>query len=82
MCRYKPIVSHIFFVDNNLIFLKANMNDCNNFKHISREYEMALGQMINFEKSSIFFSPNCAGSLRNNIISTVEANIFQAQRVF
>lgn len=53
-----PNISHLFFVDNNLIFFKANALKCSQIHCILREYERAFGQSINFSKTAICFSPN------------------------
>ena len=49
-------MSHLFFADDTLLFCKASMADLQAIKDIMSLYEQALGQMINREKTTIFFS--------------------------
>ena len=58
MSRAAPKVSHLFFADDTLIFAKADMRNCEGILEILNKYGIASGQCINFDKSSILFSPN------------------------
>lgn len=51
-------ISHLLFVDDNFIFLKANPTGSVVLKEIMNEYSLASGQIINFDKSCICFSKN------------------------
>ena len=56
--RQGPIITHIFFADDSLIFCKANMQQATEIMKVLKTYEVASGQMINFDKSAVFFSKN------------------------
>ncbi|KAL6201844.1 hypothetical protein ACLB2K_025556 [Fragaria x ananassa] len=58
LSRGCPILSHLFFADDALFFLKGTLNNCSHLSHILSEYCTASGQLINMEKSGIYFSPN------------------------
>ena len=58
ICRGASKINHLFFADDNLLFCNANGTECNKLKEILKAYVFALGQKINTDKSSIFFSPN------------------------
>ena len=58
MCRVAPKVSHLFFVDDIIIFSKASVRDCERILNAIHNYENASGQHINLDKSSLLFSPN------------------------
>lgn len=59
--RHCPTLSHIFFADDALLFAKAELRECDRIKHILKTYGTASGQVINLEKSGMYFSSNmCA----------------------
>ena len=47
LCRGCPTMSHLFFADDSLFFLKATLSNVWNFSMILQEYCMASGQMVN-----------------------------------
>ncbi|XP_038698582.1 uncharacterized protein LOC119996123 [Tripterygium wilfordii] len=71
VARASPSVSHLFFADDSLIFCRATVDDCNNVKTSLRLYEKVLGQLINYTKSALSFSPNTS---RHNV--NLVKNIF------
>lgn len=56
--RNGPVVSHLLFADDCIIFGEATMNGVKVIKEILKEYELNYGQCTNFEKSTVFFSAN------------------------
>ncbi|GJR84770.1 reverse transcriptase [Tanacetum coccineum] len=67
MARNCPLISHIFFADDSLFFLKASHAECGTLVSILNSYWEASGQTVNFQKSSAFFSLNTPSPLRDNI---------------
>lgn len=65
VCRGGPRVTHLFFVDDSIIFGEANEDGCRIMKGFLDDYEKALGQKINLDKSQIFFSSNCPEDTRD-----------------
>ncbi|KAM2552223.1 hypothetical protein TB2_016639 [Malus domestica] len=53
-----PIISHIFFADDTLLFLKADGKNCRNLVDLINMYCDASGQQVNFQKSSVYFGAN------------------------
>lgn len=53
-----PVISHLLFIDDFILYGKASMSTVRILKDILKEYEDCLGQCVNFSKSSIFFSRN------------------------
>ncbi|KAA3470979.1 reverse transcriptase [Gossypium australe] len=51
-------VSHLFFTDDNVLFGEASIEGANNMKNVIKEYEKVFGQLVNFDKSLIYFSGN------------------------
>ena len=58
--RGGPCLSHLFFVDDNLIFCKATIEECEVLQRVMSKNEKASGQQLNRSKTSLFFSPNTA----------------------
>ena len=56
LCRNGPRISHLFFVDDTLLFIRAVMGDLVKIQEILTLYEQALGQQINRGKTTIFLS--------------------------
>lgn len=52
--RNCPTLSHIFFADDAMLFLKAELKGCRVIMDVLEEYGTASGQMINYEKSGVF----------------------------
>ncbi|CAN6558737.1 unnamed protein product [Malus baccata var. baccata] len=48
-----PCISHLFFADDTLICLQANLRNGENIMHILNKYCLASGQMMNSHKSSL-----------------------------
>ncbi|KAK2651619.1 hypothetical protein Ddye_011475 [Dipteronia dyeriana] len=57
-CRGSPIISHMFFANDSILFCKASRENSPSIKKILDIYEKGLGQQINLHKSSITFCPN------------------------
>ncbi|BFG35167.1 hypothetical protein CerSpe_214410 [Prunus speciosa] len=62
-----PTLSHLFFADDSLLFLKVTEENCAAIERILKSYCQASGQVVNFEKSSIYFSPNTPQQLREKV---------------
>ncbi|KAF7135390.1 hypothetical protein RHSIM_Rhsim08G0109800 [Rhododendron simsii] len=60
-------ISHLFFADDLLLFWEATSFGCYAIDEILRKYEIASGQMVNREKSSLFFSPNTPADVKQGI---------------
>ncbi|KAM1815535.1 hypothetical protein FF1_000031 [Malus domestica] len=58
MSTHGPPISHIFFADDTLIFLKADKANCNNLSRLLASYCSASGQAVNLQKSCVYFSVN------------------------
>ncbi|XWS27573.1 hypothetical protein CRYUN_Cryun26dG0127700 [Craigia yunnanensis] len=51
-------VTHLFFVDNSILFLQDSMGECEAITDVLCKLESASGQQINIDKSFIIFSAN------------------------
>ena len=53
ICRGCPMVTHLFFAGDSLLFCKVNEQEFHNLIEILELYEAASGQKVNAEKSLI-----------------------------
>lgn len=58
LSRRGPAISHIFFAYDRFFFIRANLRELRGKKEIVEDYVFISGQVINFDKSVISFSPN------------------------
>ena len=58
LCRNGPKLTHLFFADNCLIFCRSTLEECAKIQELLAVYEAVSGQMINKEKTALFFSKN------------------------
>jgi hypothetical protein len=54
-----PLMNHLFFVDDNMLFSKGSREGAQELSTKLEIYCQASGQRINKEKSSIFFTKGC-----------------------
>lgn len=58
IARGSPNISHLFFVDDNLIFYRDSLQDAQAVNKILDLYQSASCQLINLDKSEISFNRN------------------------
>lgn len=57
-CKQGPSISHLFFVDDSIIFTKIDKKNVDQIVRILRCYEKAQSQVVNLDKTAVTFSPN------------------------
>ena len=62
-----PMVSHLLFADDSLLFFKANRESALEVKEVLQLYCDASGQQVNMDKSSIHFAKGCRNNVREEI---------------
>lgn len=67
VARGAPPISHLLFVDDCYFFFKAIESEAGVMKNIINRYEELSGQVVNFNKSTITFSPNTSSETRGVI---------------
>ena len=64
ICRRGPKLTHLFFADDCLLFCRSTLEECEKIKELLAAYEVVSGQMINKDKTTLFFSHNTDDSAR------------------
>ncbi|XP_031120296.1 uncharacterized protein LOC116023435 [Ipomoea triloba] len=71
VARNAPPISHLLFVDDYFLFLRANSMESQQMRTILDVYSAALGQRINFDKSMVCFSTNVSQNDRHDVVNTL-----------
>lgn len=66
-------ISHLFFADDSILFNHATKEEWNKVKAVLNFYEKGSGQMINNQKSSLFFSSNTPQTIQEEL--TLEVGV-------
>lgn len=72
VARGAPSISHLLFADDCYLFFRATGIEASNMKGILQRYELMSGQAINFNKSSVTFSPNTTVENRLQVCARLE----------
>ncbi|XP_026410582.1 uncharacterized protein LOC113305796 [Papaver somniferum] len=74
--KHCPSISHLFYADDCLIFIKARIRDARNLTSIIDQFSKFSGQAVNFEKSALAFSKKVPNNVKNEI-----SNILRIRRM-
>lgn len=58
ICRNGSKLTHLFFANDCLLFCKSTLEECEKIQQILAFYEEATGQVVNKDKTTLFFSKN------------------------
>ena len=76
-CTNGVCISHLLFADNSFIFCQATVKECHHLMNLLECYELASGQAINRQKTSIFFSKNTRLEVKQDIWALLGARIME-----
>lgn len=62
--RFSPPISHLFFVDDVMVFCRANKDNIEDVSKCLDQYCKWTGQLINLDKSRILFSKNTSNTTK------------------
>ena len=72
-----PRISHLFFVDDSLIFCQATEKEGAKVQRILQVYESSSGQQLNRKKTTLFFSSNIPTRTQEAIKSLFGAQVIK-----
>ena len=75
VCRGALRKSHLLFVDDNIVFCRATIEESNRVIKNLEDYEGDLGQKINRGKTSHFFSKNTPKEVQKQVKQKFGAQI-------
>ncbi|XP_019197734.1 PREDICTED: uncharacterized protein LOC109191563 [Ipomoea nil] len=67
IARGAPVVMHLFFADDSLLFFRATSGEAQSVKGCLDSYNAESGQLVNYDKSSIMFSSNTGTETREMV---------------
>ncbi|XP_042944657.1 uncharacterized protein LOC122278542 [Carya illinoinensis] len=67
ICRGAPAINHLLFADDSVIFCKADVQTNLELQRILKRYELASGQKLNMDKTSMVFSSNVSAPMQEEI---------------
>ena len=81
ICRGAPVISHLLFTDDSLLFCHASEQQALLVKGVLNTYSTAARQLINPSKCSILFSENCEPSVSQEVKNVLEITqeVFEAK---
>lgn len=68
LTRHVPVITHILFANDTLLFGVASKEKAMTFSKIIKDYSLASGENVNFQKSSIMFNRKCLVNLKHDIL--------------
>ncbi|OMO55184.1 reverse transcriptase [Corchorus capsularis] len=77
LSKHCPVLSHLFFADDALLFMEARVQNCQKVAEIIEKFCKASGQRVNLLKSSAIFSLNTSDQLRNDIAGSLGITVAQ-----
>ena len=75
VCRQAPLVSHLHFADDCIVFGKASKEEGFRLLKILEVYEKESGQKLNREKTSFYFSKNTSVEVKEEVKDMFEAQV-------
>lgn len=77
-----PMISHLFFADDSLIFFKASREDRIQVRSCLPKYEIESVQMVNFDKYSLTFSPSTPSHTIEDIVEILNVPMVHGHDVY
>ncbi|KAL9681679.1 hypothetical protein QQ045_013466 [Rhodiola kirilowii] len=78
ICKNAPVVTHLMFADDCLIFLKAKTEAVVHVRKLLNDYELLAGQKVNFNKSEMVCSKNVSELLISEMAEALQVKIVES----
>lgn len=72
----------MLFADDSYLYCKASVREATEMVRLLRSFELASGQQVNFQKSSVFFNTNTAQESRQEICSLMGIREADSQSMY
>ena len=82
VCRQAPLVSHLLFADDCILFGKVSKEEGLRLLKILEVYERESGQKLNREKTSLFFSKNTSVEVKEEVKDMFRAQIIHQHEYY
>jgi exonuclease III/ribonuclease HI len=79
VARTAPLLSHLLFADDSLLFTRANTHEANKILSILATYQQASGQVVNLDKTEASFSRNVPNEDKHMICNMMGVKAVEAQ---
>lgn len=56
--KWAPMINHIHFANPSLLFYEATVEENGWVQHLLNKYAVVFGQLLNVDKTTLFFSSN------------------------
>lgn len=70
-------MTHLFFTDDYLLFIKATLAECQKIKEILGWYDVASGQQLNQNKTTLFLSNDTPRDQKDKLIEVLRVPTMQ-----
>ncbi|XP_050241121.1 uncharacterized protein LOC126690018 [Quercus robur] len=77
LSRNGPKITHLFFADDCLLFCRSTLEECEKIQELLSLYEDASSQMLNKNKTTLFFSRNTDEQMKEAIKSSLNVPAIQ-----
>ena len=75
--RNGPKLTQLLFANDSLLFCRAITHDCQKVLEILSSYEQVLGQKLNKDKTSLFFSKSTFVEMQNQIMGDLGVTVLK-----
>jgi hypothetical protein len=69
---HAPWISHLLFADDCIVFSEASQRGAERLRDILVTYSKGSGQLVNRDKSAVFFSSNCDANAKQEVRTVLQ----------